>query len=99
MALDGGAIGHVAHRIGHAGHVELWPPCPPTPEPADDAEETEPRIGEARTRVAAAIAATIAGWLETGERLASRDRPIRAGDIMVLVRRRNEFVGDLLRTP
>jgi len=96
VALDGGAIGHVAARIGHAGHVELWPSCPPTPELADDAEEPEPRIGEARTRVASAIAATIAGWLKTGERLASRDRPIRAGDIMVLVRRRNEFVGDLL---
>ncbi|MEA2954812.1 MAG: ATP-dependent helicase/nuclease subunit, partial [Alphaproteobacteria bacterium] len=26
-----------------------------------------------------------------------RDRPIRPGDIMVLVRRRNEFVDDLLR--
>ncbi len=52
---------------------------------------------EPRTRLARAIAATIAGWLERGERLEPRGRALQAGDVMVLVRRRNEFVGDLLR--
>ena len=52
---------------------------------------------EPHTRLARAIAATIKGWLDTGERLEARDRPIRPGDIMVLVRRRNAFVGELLR--
>jgi len=61
----------------------------------DDAPER--RTVEPRTRLARAIAATIGGWLARGERLAARDRPIRPGDIMVLVRRRNEFVLDLLR--
>jgi ATP-dependent helicase/nuclease subunit A len=97
VALDGAAIRHVAARIGQAGHVELWPPCPAAAEDDDDGEDSGVRVAEARTRLARAIAATIDGWLKNGERLASRDRPIRAGDIMVLVRRRNEFVGDLLR--
>jgi MFS family permease len=42
------------------------------------------------------MAATIAGWLAKGERLEARDRTIRPGDIMVLVRRRNLFVSDLI---
>jgi ATP-dependent helicase/nuclease subunit A len=96
VALDGTAIRHVAARIGQAGHVELWPSCPASADD-DDGDETGLRTAESRTRLARAIAATIDGWLKTGERLAARDRPIRAGDIMVLVRRRNEFVGDLLR--
>jgi ATP-dependent helicase/nuclease subunit A len=96
VALDGAAIRHVAARIGHAGLVELWPPCPVAPDDDDDTGERL-RPAESRTRLARVIAATIDGWLRRGERLASRDRPIRPGDIMVLVRRRNEFVGDLLR--
>jgi ATP-dependent helicase/nuclease subunit A len=97
VALDGAAIRHVAARIGQAGHVELWPPCPASAEGDEDGEEAGIRVAESRTRLARAIAATIDLWLKNGERLGSRDRPIRAGDIMVLVRRRNEFVGDLLR--
>jgi len=32
VALDGGIIRHVAHRVGQAGLVELWPPVTPEPE-------------------------------------------------------------------
>jgi ATP-dependent helicase/nuclease subunit A len=104
LALDGGAIRHVASRIGQAGVVELWPPVPADPEddptdpgePADGAAARR-RQAEPRTRLARAIAATIAGWLANGERLEARGRTVQPGDIMVLVRRRNEFVGDLLR--
>jgi ATP-dependent helicase/nuclease subunit A len=100
VALDAEAIRHVAARIGHAGTVELWPLAPPAPdeEESDLAAEPPPRRAALPlTRLARAIAATIADWLKRGERLAARDRPIRPGDIMVLVRRRNEFVDDLLR--
>jgi ATP-dependent helicase/nuclease subunit A len=90
VALDGRPIGHVAARAGQAGLVELWPPV------AAEAEEG-PRSVEPCTRLARAIAATILHWLRTGERLESRDRPITAGDVLVLVRRRGKFVGDLLR--
>jgi ATP-dependent helicase/nuclease subunit A len=55
------------------------------------------RAMQPRTRLANAIAATIASWLSNGEMLEACGRPIRPGDVMVLVRRRNEFVGELLR--
>ncbi len=100
VALDGEAIRHVAARIGHAGVVELWPLAPAAAEEPDAPPEGSGpvrQIAHARTRLARAMAATIAGWLRGGERLPSRDRPIRPGDVMVLVRRRNEFVDDLLR--
>ena len=100
VALDGAAINHVAAREGQAGLVELWPPVMPAADavadPADPAIAT-PRPPEPRTRLARAIAATIAGWLRRGERLEPRGRALRPGDVMVLVRRRNAFVGDLLR--
>jgi ATP-dependent helicase/nuclease subunit A len=99
VGLDGEAIRHVAARIGQAGLVELWPGAPPAPDEADDplAEEPAERTAPAHTRLARAIAATIDNWLKRGEPLPSRDRAIHAGDIMVLVRRRNAFVDDLLR--
>ncbi|HLY46893.1 MAG TPA: double-strand break repair helicase AddA [Stellaceae bacterium] len=100
VALDGRAIRHVAARAGQAGIVELWPPVLPEPDAAGDlVAETDARRRpvEAHTRLARAIAATIAGWLATGERLEPRGRRLRPGDVMVLVRRRNEFVRELLR--
>ena len=101
VALDGGAIRHIAARAGQAGLVELWPPVPRRSRGAagpDGAAGRPPRrMPEPRTRLARAIAATIAGWLESGERLEPRGRALQAGDVMVLVRRRNAFVGDLLR--
>jgi ATP-dependent helicase/nuclease subunit A len=100
VALDGNEIRHIASRAGHAGVVELWPPAAGLPE-----EPTDPialpvirqRTTEPRTRLANAIAATIAAWLRNGEMLEAYGRPLRPGDVMVLVRRRNEFVGELLR--
>ena len=99
VALDGAAIRHVAARVGQAGIVELWPGAPLSPDEDDEPVAAEPlrRAANAHTRLARAIAATIAGWLTNGEILASCDRKLRAGDIMVLVRRRNAFVEDLLR--
>src|SRR5712671_6568171 len=42
-------------------------------------------------RLAARIAQTIDGWLKSGEMLASENRPVRAGDILILVRKRTPF--------
>ena len=100
VALDGDAIEHVAARAGHAGGVELWPPVEPAPnEPVDPlaTSDISARPAEPPTRLARAIAATITHWLATGERLESRGRSLRPGDVMVLVRRRNAFVRELLR--
>jgi len=86
-------VAHVAHRFGHAGLLEIWPlekaaPAAATPAwaPLEETSSTHPV-----TRLAARIADTIKRWLETGERLASEDRPVRAGDILILVRKRVPF--------
>ncbi|HVB17939.1 MAG TPA: double-strand break repair helicase AddA [Stellaceae bacterium] len=100
VALDGAAIRHVAARTGQAGIVELWPAVLPEPDPPlapTGGAMPVPEPAEAPLRLARAIAATIAHWLATGERLEPRGRALRPGDVMVLVRRRNAFVRHLLR--
>ena len=92
-------IGHVADRAGQAGLVELWPPVRPTEHesrlpwapPADG-----PAAGTPSYRLARGLAMTIANWVRRGERLASRERAMRPGDILVLVRRRTELVDELV---
>ena len=86
-------IKHEVKRIGQAGLVELWPTeLPETVEetgawsPLDEQTPSSPV-----TRLAARIAATIGGWLDNGEKLASENRPIREGDILILVRKRAPF--------
>jgi ATP-dependent helicase/nuclease subunit A len=92
-------IRHIALRTGEAGLVEIWDPelpaeTPPVPAfaPLDEETPTTPVA-----RVADRIARTIRHWLDTGERLASQDRPIRAGDIMILVRKRQPFASHMVR--
>jgi ATP-dependent helicase/nuclease subunit A len=100
VALDGAAIHHTAQRRGQAGRVELWPAVeadPADPAAPWQAPVTQHRVRDPSSRLAAAIAAQIRHWLDTGERLDARDRPIAPGDIMVLVRRRGTFVTALVR--
>jgi ATP-dependent helicase/nuclease subunit A len=101
VALDGSDIVHRAHRAGHAGKVELWPALDPPPDEetlvwplpiAGDRADLHPRL-----RLAKLIAETIRHWLSPGEMLVSQGRPIRAGDVMVLVPRRGAFFEELLR--
>ncbi|MEE8248312.1 MAG: UvrD-helicase domain-containing protein, partial [Alphaproteobacteria bacterium] len=106
-----GAVSHEAVRLGQAGAVELWPPAEPAPaeDPAPWEPPLEPRGAlPARARLAKAIARRIQSWTiapapggrglhGTEAWLESRDRRIRPGDVLVLVRRRNEFVEELVR--
>ncbi len=85
---------HVASRTGHGGRVEIWP----LEMPDDDKDNSLPWQPHAAPsskrpaqRLAARIADTIAGWLATEEKLVSENRPIRAGDILILVRKRAPF--------
>ena len=101
VAFDPGvAIEHFSFRRGQGGLVELWPPVRPE-EPPEPAPWQPPLIREAAdqpsSRLAAAIAATVRGWLDRGELLESKGRPVRPGDILVLVRRRGAFVPELVR--
>ncbi|KAA5607122.1 double-strand break repair helicase AddA [Roseospira marina] len=104
-ARDGVALGdeditHTPARVGQAGMVEVWPPVDPPELP--DPEPWKPpverlRVESAPSRLARVLAARIHRMITAGERLEARDRPIRAGDILVLVRRRTGFVTDLTR--
>lgn len=93
-------IKHISARDGQAGLVELWPLFESeTLEPPDPWEPpitiTDARSGA--SLCAEAVAETIQGWIENGEMLESHDRPIQAGDIMILVRTRTAFVNQLIR--
>src|SRR4029079_5560629 len=91
-------VRHGVHRLGHGGVVEVWPT-----EVADDAGNVDPwtPLDEAAARAPAArlaerIATTIRGWLDNGEMLASESRPVTAGDILILVRKRRPFAGPMV---
>ena len=91
-------VRHVAHRAGHAGFVEVWPTekyeAPSPTEAWSPLDETS--VTPAVVRLAGRIADAIAGWLQSGEVLTSENRPVRAGDILVLVRKRQPFAPALV---
>lgn len=82
---DEGEIRHLATRAGEPGLVELWPVC----KPDGDADDMPP--ARRMARLVAAHCESLIGR----ERLAD-GRLIDAGDIMVLLRKRNAFVGELI---
>ncbi|MEQ8394746.1 double-strand break repair helicase AddA [Thalassobaculum sp.] len=94
-------IAHRASRQGQAGRVELWPVIEPEEEETADDPWTPPLTRSSAdapvTRLARLIAGRIAAWIASGETLEAKNRPIRPGDIMVLVRRRGAFVAELVR--
>jgi ATP-dependent helicase/nuclease subunit A len=97
--LDADAVRHVLTRDGEGGLVELWPLAPA--EHADAADPWRPEgtrdvVQRPEFWLAWAIATRIHDWLARGEILESRGRPIKAGDIMILVRRRTQFVEALV---
>jgi ATP-dependent helicase/nuclease subunit A len=98
--LDPGqSLTHGLKRTGQAGLVEVWPRCqvvkPGDPEPWAVPQVTA-GVASPLERLAQAIAAKIDAMVGK-EELKSRGRPIRAGDIMVLVRSRDPFVLNLVR--
>ena len=91
---------HSANRQKDRGEVIIWPmeikPVAQKREdwlaPLDSMEEQD-----AEVRLANKIAATIRGWIDNREVLPGRDTPIRYGDILILVRKRDRFVSAMIR--
>lgn len=91
---------HEADRVAEPGLVELWPAV--KPEEKDDTDPWDAPLDSVsrkapRAVVAHDIAAQIAHWLETKEPVRPGGAPIEAGDILILVQRRNTFVDEMIR--
>ncbi len=106
VVAEGQTLRHLPDREGAAGLVEFWPlQSQEKPEDPPIWAVPETPMGEtgADARLAAALAAQIRHMIAHGrldarcEEDPSQGRPIRAGDILVLVRRRNAFLGQLVR--
>jgi ATP-dependent helicase/nuclease subunit A len=99
VAPAGETVRHISARPGQGGRVELWPLAIEI-----KGEEPEPwalpavvdDVDLPRARLARTLATRIAEMIGRDE-LPSRGRKVRAGDILVLVRRRNVFVEELVR--
>ncbi|WP_455479431.1 double-strand break repair helicase AddA [Bartonella sp. B23] len=89
---------HEAIRIHSPGEVILWDALSKkTNEFPNDWHLTVDQLDTPEVRLAEKIAETIDGWLQKGEMLPAKGRLMRASDIMILVRKRDEFVLALSR--
>jgi ATP-dependent helicase/nuclease subunit A len=95
-------LGHIAFFDALPGRVDLWPfhPKGETPEPAPWFEPVDtPPADDPSVRLAAEIAGAIDRMLAEGAPLptGSGSRPIRAGDILILVQRRSDLFHEIIR--
>ena len=100
VVASGETLAHYADRAGHAGLVELWP-LAPLPDPAPHRPWTVPEQNQAQTSARKLLADTLADWIRAqidgSVMLESRGRPLTAGDVLILVRRRDAFALALMR--
>ncbi|MDP7096971.1 MAG: double-strand break repair helicase AddA, partial [Rhodospirillales bacterium] len=92
-------VHHLSSRDGQAGLVEMWPVLKPeetrTADPWDAPLDQIPAASPP-ARLANRIARRIERWLQEEEILESAGRPIRPGDIMILVRTRGRFAEEMV---
>ncbi len=96
---DGAALRHLPDRAGHAGRVELWP-LVPVPVVPDAAPWSVPDRNGGAMGAPERLAGALADWIAARcgvEELPSQGRKLAAGDVLVLVRRRNAFARALVR--
>ncbi len=91
---------HTAFRRGQAGHVELWPIFESDEKNKlplwESLSDSSPALN-GQTKLAAHIARTIRQWIDSNEQLPAHDRPLRPGDIMILVKTRSALVHHIAR--
>lgn len=91
---------HLAYREQDAGLVEIWPlekHQKTDTEPAWKPPVEQERNRSALSRLAEKIADKITSMIRNGDILKSKGRPVQAGDFLILVQRRNDFVNELVR--
>jgi len=100
VLAPGDMMRHLASRAGEAGRIELLPLLtadkeePPPPWAVARENRTQ---ASARQKLADGLAHWIRRELDAGTMLESLGRPLQAGDILVLVRRRDAFAAALVR--
>ena len=102
LTTDPDATVHEAVRAAAPGLVELWPMVAADPKqepdpwdaPFDTTSETSPRVKLARQ-----IAKAVRTWIDRGDPVGDGDErhPVRAGDILVLVRQRGALFEAVIR--
>ncbi|MFD1105279.1 double-strand break repair helicase AddA [Sphingobium olei] len=88
LGLIDGDVRHISANR-YPGEVMLWRPV--VANMTEDAEGEEDWADDQERALATRIARQIRQWIDEGMMLESRGRPVRAGDIMILVRRRSEL--------
>jgi ATP-dependent helicase/nuclease subunit A len=104
------SITHEAFRLKEKGLVELWPLVQPidAPEMTADEEPDNENVGPvdagarepAAKRLAKQLAATIRAEIEAGRVVfskAGKPRPLNAGDVLILVRKRDALFEHIIR--
>ncbi|HEY1837205.1 MAG TPA: double-strand break repair helicase AddA [Rhizomicrobium sp.] len=99
LTFEGAPVAHTAHRKADKGQIEFWPVIHPdkTPDlepwrPVDAIAENSPVA-----RLADQIATQIKRWTDGKTSLPGHNAPIREGDIMILMPRREPFAGEMIR--
>lgn len=95
LSTDAGPTFHETARGREPGLVEIWPAEAKAPATEPDAWEEPVDAaggGSPAVRLAIRVAEQIKIWLSSGERIAATGKPLRPGDVLVLVRKRGPFV-------
>ena len=99
LTSRGDVISHNAHRATAPGGVEFWEVLVPAEAaetdyylPVDVAQKSSPVV-----QLAVRVADEIQGWIKNSLALPGHDEPIRPGDIMILLPRREPFGGEVIR--
>ena len=100
LTSDAAAIRHEAHRAEDKGRVELWPSTPVAdktqPDPYTLPPVDVPSADSPVVQLARRIADQITGWIGR-VRLPGHADPVKAGDIMILLPRREPFGNAIIR--
>ncbi|WP_048647197.1 double-strand break repair helicase AddA [Nitratireductor soli] len=99
LTRDEEPVEHKPIRDNAPGYVEVWSPiAPEVVEEPDDWTEAIDHASAPAVRLAETIAATVEGWIRGGEIIEGTGKRLTAGDVLVLVRKRDRFVHALSRS-
>jgi ATP-dependent helicase/nuclease subunit A len=99
ISHDPDPLDHKAIRNDAPGYVEVWPTI--GADAVDEPDDWTLPVNHASApavRVAEHVAQTIKGWLDSGEVIEGKGRALAAGDVLVLVRKRDRFVHALSKS-